>query len=255
MLGLGLSIPAVAARGRGGGAPAFTPASLFASGEQGAFFDASDLSSMTIARDGTGAAPTVGDPVGRILDRSGRNNHAIAPSDAARPVLRQTAGGLYYLEFDGTDDRMLTVLNAFNIINLHTHVGGWENAVEGRRFYALSGNAGNACPAGIRDTNSGIFYGGNAITTARPSGTFVLTVERTVDEATGWINRASNQTISRAAHDVTNTGIGIGVQGTTATTSLLQGRFYGGLWIGRVLTTQERDNAEDWAASKSGVTL
>ena len=41
--------------------------------------------------------------VGTRLDISGNNNHAIAPSDAARAILRQS-GGLYYLEYDGVDD-------------------------------------------------------------------------------------------------------------------------------------------------------
>ena len=35
-------------------------------------------------------------------------NHATQGTLAARPFLRQTAGGLYYLEFDGTDDFLVT---------------------------------------------------------------------------------------------------------------------------------------------------
>ena len=82
---------------------AFTPATLFASGEQGAWYDPSDLSTMFTDTDGTTPA-TVGDPVARINDKSGRGNHATQATAAARPTLQQTAGGLYYLEFDGVDD-------------------------------------------------------------------------------------------------------------------------------------------------------
>jgi hypothetical protein len=87
----------------GGG---FSPSQLFSNGEAGAWFDPSDLTSMYQGRTGTTAA-AVGSPVGQLLDKSGNSNHAVAPSDAARPILRQS-GSLYYLEFDGVDDFLLT---------------------------------------------------------------------------------------------------------------------------------------------------
>lgn len=60
--GLSLTLP------RGGASP-FSPRSLFANGEQGAWFDLSDLSSMY--QDHQGHIPSVvGQPVGLILDRS-----------------------------------------------------------------------------------------------------------------------------------------------------------------------------------------
>lgn len=43
--------------------------------------------------------------VGTIRDRSGNDRHWVATSDAARPLLKQS-GALYYLQFDGADDRM-----------------------------------------------------------------------------------------------------------------------------------------------------
>ena len=42
---------------------------------------------MTVARDGTGAAPVAGEPVGRMLDLTPNAVNAIAPTDAARPLL------------------------------------------------------------------------------------------------------------------------------------------------------------------------
>lgn len=87
---------------------AFTPLSLFSSGEQGAWYDPSDLSSMNTLSDQTGTTPAVGDPVGYIADKSGNGNHAIQATAAKRPTLGQTAGGLYYLDFDGVDDLLST---------------------------------------------------------------------------------------------------------------------------------------------------
>ncbi|RDC72344.1 hypothetical protein DLJ49_10545 [Rhodovulum sp. 12E13] len=81
-------------------------AALFSNSEQGAWFDVNDLSTLAANPDGTGAV-SVGDRVGHVADKSGNGNHLTASGDA-RPILRQDAGGKYYLEFDGVDDFMLT---------------------------------------------------------------------------------------------------------------------------------------------------
>jgi hypothetical protein len=69
MLGLGLSLPALAVR-RPSGEAAFTPASLFAAGEQGVWYDPSDLSTMFQDTDGTTPVTAAGQPVGLLLDKS-----------------------------------------------------------------------------------------------------------------------------------------------------------------------------------------
>lgn len=81
---------------------AWSPSTLFASGETGAWYEPSPTNCFQQS-DGTVAAG-VGDPVGYIADLSGNGNHATQATAAARPTLRQTGGGLYYLEFDGVDD-------------------------------------------------------------------------------------------------------------------------------------------------------
>lgn len=60
---------------------------LFANGEQGVWYDPSDFS--TLFQDAAGTIPVtaVEQPVGRILDKSGRGNHASQATAAARPVL------------------------------------------------------------------------------------------------------------------------------------------------------------------------
>lgn len=86
----------------------FVPSRLFAAGEQGAWYDPSDWS--TLYQDSAGTTPinAVEQPVGRILDKSGRGNHAYQTTSTSRPVLRQDAGGRYYLSFDGVDDFLVT---------------------------------------------------------------------------------------------------------------------------------------------------
>jgi hypothetical protein len=83
------------------------PASLFANGEQGAWYDPSDLSTLFQDSAGTTPVTTAGQPVGKMLDKSGNDNHATQATSAARPTY-QTAGGLHYLAFDGVDDAMAT---------------------------------------------------------------------------------------------------------------------------------------------------
>lgn len=79
----------------------WSPLSLFAAGEQGVWYDPSDIS--TLFQDAAGTIPVtaVGQPVGKMLDKSGRGNHATQATAAYRPVYQ---GG--YLSFNGTNSSM-----------------------------------------------------------------------------------------------------------------------------------------------------
>jgi hypothetical protein len=63
---------------------------------------------ISLYSDRAGTTATYGpdDPVGKLLDLSGDNNHATAPSDAARPNLRLNGNGKWYLDRDTTDDAL-----------------------------------------------------------------------------------------------------------------------------------------------------
>lgn len=58
------------------GEAAYSPLSLFENGEQGAWYDPSDLSTLFQDAAGTTPVTAVGQPVGRMLDKSGNGNHA-----------------------------------------------------------------------------------------------------------------------------------------------------------------------------------
>lgn len=68
------------------GQVAHGPARLFANGEQGAWYNPSDLSSVFSDTAGTTPA-TIGGTVARINDKSGRGNHATQSTSSNRPVL------------------------------------------------------------------------------------------------------------------------------------------------------------------------
>ena len=74
----------------------FNPLSLFAAGEQGVWYDPSDLSTMYQDSAGTIPVTAVEQPVGRILDKSGRGNHATQATSANRPVLSARVNLLTY---------------------------------------------------------------------------------------------------------------------------------------------------------------
>ena len=77
-IGIGLNLV------RGGGSA--SPASLFAASEPGAWYDPSDLT--TLFQDSAGATPVTApnQTVGKILDKSGRGNHATQATLAQRPT-------------------------------------------------------------------------------------------------------------------------------------------------------------------------
>jgi hypothetical protein len=111
---------------------AFSPLALFAAGEQGAWYDPSDFSTMYQDSAGTTPVTAVGQSVGKILDKSGRNNHASQATAASRPVLQQDGNGKYYLAFDGVDDTMTTAaidftatdkMSVFAGVNKQTNTG------------------------------------------------------------------------------------------------------------------------------------
>ena len=65
---------------------AFDPASLFAGGTEGAWFDPSDIDTLFQDSAGTTPVTTAGQPVGLMLDNSGNGNHATQATAAARPT-------------------------------------------------------------------------------------------------------------------------------------------------------------------------
>ena len=61
----------------------------FSNNEQGFFYDPNDLSTMFQDAAGTIPVTAVGQPVGLIRDKSGRNNHARQTTSASRPIFQQ----------------------------------------------------------------------------------------------------------------------------------------------------------------------
>lgn len=93
---------------RGNTTVGFSPASLFAAGEQGVWYDPSDFSTMFQDTAGTTPVTATGQSVARINDKSGRGNHATQSNSSFQPTLQIDGNGKYYLLFDGSNDYLST---------------------------------------------------------------------------------------------------------------------------------------------------
>lgn len=77
------------------------PLELYAAGEQGFWYDLSDFSTLFQDSAGTTPVTAAGQPIGKILDKSGRGNHATQTTAGSRPTLQQDAHGRYFIQGNG----------------------------------------------------------------------------------------------------------------------------------------------------------
>ena len=256
MIGLGLGLTSMRGRRR---VLAFDPASLFVSGEQGAWYDPSDLSTMFTDTAGTTPA-AVGDPVGRINDKSGNDNHATQETAAARPILRQTVGGLYYLEFDGVDDELVGPdLNPFRNTEAELSAFCGYRHLSAQTGYLFATNTsssltGHSSSYLLRASEPPDWVLGGIL---NPLGinqntsdqiTFVSMERNGLTEGEyGWGSSTENASIGSAR----SSNVMIGGRGG----AFAHMRLYQFLLIDRRVTEQERVTTRDFVASNSGVTL
>lgn len=143
--------------GRRGFLPGFTPASLFTGGVQGVWYDPSNFSTLFQDSAGTTPVTAVEQPVGRMLDLSGNNNHATQSTSAARPVLSARVNLLL----------ATTTLATQSVVTVAT---GYTLRFTGPGSIVLSGTATGTYSAG-------------AYSVTCTAGTLTLTVSGVVSDA------------------------------------------------------------------------
>jgi hypothetical protein len=269
MIGLGIG-PCFVMRSGG----VYSPAPLFAAGEQGAWYDPSDLSTLFKGDAGTDPVTADGDAVSRMLDKSGRGNHATQTTVAKRPLYR-TAAGLSWLEFDGTADSMITPTITPGVDKLQTFAGLLKSDGLARMILETSFNAGS---------NNGTFYvlageDNAARYTALGGGTSAGPVGNRIAKILTASSYPETSVITSTA-DIAGDSVHIrknGVEGTAATGNMGTGNFLafpinigarqqvslflnGNIYqmiirFGPNLSAGEIDDAETFVAGKAGVTL
>jgi hypothetical protein len=231
----------------------WAPSLLFAPGQAGVWFDPSDLSSMF--QDSAGTTPAaVNSPVGKINDKSGNGNHATQATAAARPMLRQDGDGYYYLEFDGTDDALLS--STFTIATPVERISALRQVAytSGDFIYAGSTSTGglrlgqigtspalNIRSSGVGPSTSDLPVAVNGILTERFDGSSSRIAVNTGSYATGdtGTTTADRLVIGRDA-------------GGTVFSSI---RLYGVVMRAGTLTDGQMTGLRCWLAAKAGVTL
>ena len=85
----------------------FSPASLFAGGQEGLLLEAFDIDTLFQLSGGTTPVTASGQPVGKMLDKSGNGDHATQATAAARPTYQT---GPARATLDKVDDRLLATV-------------------------------------------------------------------------------------------------------------------------------------------------
>lgn len=249
----------------------FSPAALFAAGEQGAWYDPSDFSTMF--QDAAGSVPVtaVGQAVGRILDKSGRGNHATQTTSTKRPVLQQDANGKYYLLFDGIDDALQTASVNFTGTDAVTIWAGLRKLsdVSSGVLVELSINAASTSGCFVllapssNGANSYRFFSSGTIApeASAGTGTFAAAPDTAVITAIGEITPAV-QTIRRNAAQVetTSSSQGTGNYSTNplyigsraGISTFFNGRLYSLIIRGAQSTATQISTAEAYVNSRTG---
>jgi hypothetical protein len=85
----------------------FSPLSLFAANEDGAWYEPSDLSTLFQDSAGTTPVTTAGQPVGLTLDKTDNTYNALQATSAARPTYVVASNGDSVLQNDEIDDALV----------------------------------------------------------------------------------------------------------------------------------------------------
>jgi len=233
---------------------------LFAGGQEGAWYDPSDLS--TLFQDSAGTTPVTasGQPVGKMLDKSGNDNHATQATASKRPTYTE-GGGLSWLAFDGVDDAMEApalgvTSSALTMLYSATQSGGSavdlifgvENTSK-IRFQNYTDSSG-ARQTGLQGGGKGAFptYGDSSVNQIAGAVWNGSNVQNYINGAASGATRSFSTSI-----DLTEGTVYIGK--SPSFSILFTGIFRGGLLINRALSAEEVISFSAYLATKSGVTL
>jgi hypothetical protein len=164
--------------------PVWSPADLFASGEQGIWGDVQDISTLFQDTAGTVPVTATGQRVARINDKSGRGNNGVQATVAAQPIYRfDSSIGKYYLEFDGVDDRLVfpvtlsAIFDRLTVARQETWTANdqlWSQGSTGSpelRQFTASPGLRIIGPVTTMPTNNGLIVGTTGLITELLNGT------------------------------------------------------------------------------------
>lgn len=162
----------------------------------------------------------------------------------------------HFLQADGVDDWM-QVFPVCNLGETWAHVGGWRSDVDAKYPFTLRSGFRSA----IRTQTNAIQARDNGdtawteIAAGATNVPHVMTVERLSNAAISGRRNGQAGTTIDPFEDVNTAGLALFSSQNTVFNNGISGRFFGGAWINRNLTTAERRAAEVWQARRTGVAL
>lgn len=244
----------------------WTPTLLYTGARTGDWFDASDMSKLFSDTAGTTQAVANG-TVARANWQRGMIN-ATNATVAQQPLLR-SSGGLYNLDFDGTDDRLLGTINLASATKMTVIAGVHKdsNSAPGAIFNQFAGSIPSWSLMSPETTfpYTGYSFGVRG-TSATSSNEQTYAAPRT-DVLVAQVNMSTpllSLQVGNDAAQTSTTALGGNLGGSLAFG--MGSRSDGGLWyfngqlyaaiiVTDTLTSEELASARAWVASKSGVTL
>lgn len=253
-------------RATGEGVAAWSPSAL----SPIAFWDFSDLSTMWQDTAGTTPVTTDGQTVARVDDKSGNGRHITQATALNCPTYR-TSGGLHWLEFDGTNDGLMSGnVDLSASTELLVSAAYDSTASDIRRMIVNKGgngfNAFNLARPFTAGTNHlQLRWDGDA--SGGGTGTVAVTAPASPAVAVGKLKASATASTIVRVNAVETTGTttaGTGNFGTgpisvgqsTASTNPHLGKIYA-VVIGpsSQIDAETQTSLEQWLAAKSGVTL
>ena len=243
---------------------AFDPLSLFAGGTEGAWFDPSDLS--TLFQDSAGTTPVTasGQPVGKMLDKSGNGNHATQAVSASRPIYTE-GSGLAWLAFDGVGDFMAVAdVSGMRQSIMTFFIGVDPLSLSSREEWFASGNSGAFSTNNYilgNDASSFQIFGRTpaapvsqgsltantkVIVSVRPDGTNINSRINGAAQTTAALTLGTNDTTGFTLGSSKNNGV---------YSRFTQMNMYGLIVRGSTSSADEITSTEAYLAAKTGVTL
>lgn len=254
-------------------APPWSPLALFAESEQGVWYDPSDFSTMFQDSAGTIPVTATTQPVGKILDKSGNNNHATQATADNRPTLEVDGSGKYYLAFSGTKHLLTSAINMGG--NQMTVLAGFARTSatgvgENNPIFQFGTTAQTGSLSFLYYVNALLYYrrGSSTFGGVSTSATYSNGINATsaIVDFTGnshvtempKLRNFSQDLAFGTTYGVANAGNGpfgnyalyVGRSGT----NYLSGKLYGLILRAANSTLAELEDAEDYVCTKSGVT-
>ena len=237
----------------------FNPVILFANGEQGAWYDPSDLS--TLFQDDAGTTPVTepGQTVGLMLDKSGNDVEARQTTAESRPIYRDDEG-LRYTDGDGVDD----TISSAGVLDLsvpefwlfcagaNPTEAGIPITLNGSNFQYLRIDATQIFARA--ETGSGNSITGSILPWPTPT-VWTVRVRQSDRSVTAWRNGSQVVSMTIRGSDWWPSLSRITLHGAQPNNAQTRSDFYAAGVLISDMGNSTRENLEKWLAQRAGVTL